>query len=121
MDRSQVLELQRVLLGSIRAQNSRSQGFSSVAGGLEAGCLRISVTICSRWRRNAESVAADTSSTTVMVPCSAAWAGGEGRYLTIYLQQPGDAPVLGQRIRDVPSVRGNDLQLCSPVTSALMV
>ena len=109
-----------MLLGSIHAQNSRSQGFSA-AGGLEAGCLRISVTICSRWRRNAESVAADTSSTTVMVPCSAAGAGGEGSYLTIYLQQPGDAPVLGQRIRDVPSVRGNYLKLCSPVTSALVV
>ena len=59
--------MQRLLSGSIRVQNSLSQGFSA-AGGLEAGCLRISVTICSRWRRNAESVAADTSSTTVMVP-----------------------------------------------------
>ena len=80
MDRSQVLELQSVLLGSIRAQNSRSQGFSA-AGDLEvveaveaveAGSLIISATTCSRCRRNAESVAADTSSTTVMVPCSAA-------------------------------------------------
>ena len=42
---------------------------------VEAGSLRISATTCSRCRRNAESVAADTSSTTVMVPCSAAVGG----------------------------------------------